>query len=238
MRSLSLHRIGVVLVGLALVMSGCLRGASLEKWMDGGDPLDEATVTAGLKEALRVGSERTVATTSKVDGFWGNALIRILMPEEFEGAANTLRTIGFGKQVDQFELSMNRAAELAAGEATSVLWDAITAMTITDAFKILGGDETAATDYFRERTSEALRIRFRPIVRNKMSEAGLYRIYNDLMDQYDALPLVSKPTFDLDGYVTERTLKGLFTVLGQEERRIREDPAARTTELLRRVFDS
>ena len=206
--------------------------------MDGGDPLDEATVTAGLKEALRVGSERTVATTSKVDGFWGNALIRILMPEEFEGAANTLRTIGFGKQVDQFELSMNRAAELAAGEATSVLWDAITAMTITDAFKILGGDETAATDYFRERTSEALRIRFRPIVRNKMSEAGLYRIYNDLMDQYDALPLVSKPTFDLDGYVTERTLKGLFTVLGQEERRIREDPAARTTELLRRVFDS
>lgn len=225
-------------VVVALALPGCL-SESLGKLINEGDgPLDEATVTAGLKEALRIGSERAVDTTSRVDGFWGNALIRIAMPEEFENAAHTLRRIGLGAQVDEFELKMNRAAELAAGEAKSVLWNAITNMTIGDAFGILGGGDTAATDYFRDKTSDRLHERFRPIVEGTMSEAGLYRIYNDLLDQYDALPLVSRPSFDLDGYITERTLSGLFTILAREEARIREDPAARTTELLRRVFEN
>jgi len=126
--------------------------------------------------------------------------------------------------------------ESAAGEATAVFWDAIKQMTISDASAIPGGNDTAATDYFRDRTSDRLRTRFRPIVEDKMTEVGIYRIYDDLMGKYDALPLVSKPTFDLDGYITENALNGLFTVLGQEEKRIREDPVARTTDLLRRVF--
>ncbi|MFH1680419.1 MAG: DUF4197 domain-containing protein [Candidatus Eisenbacteria bacterium] len=201
-----------------------------------GGALDEPTVAAGLKEALRVGTERTVASTGKVDGFFANQLIRIVMPEELESAAAALRTIGMRKQVDEFELAMNRAAEKSAGEAADVFWGAIKKMTIAEAFDILGGEETAATDYFRAHTSDELRRRFGPIVTDKMGEVGLYNAYNGLMDRYTALPLVEKPVFDLDEYITERALSGMFTVLASEEKRIREDPAARTTELLRKVF--
>ena len=226
-----------LIVALAFFAS-CVPKDSLERWGLGGEekPLDEATVAAGLKEALRIGTERTVDVTSRVDGFWGNALIRIIIPEQFQGLAKSIRSVGLGRQVDEFERAMNRSAELAAKEATSVFWNAISAMTIADAFNILTGGETAATDYFRDRTYERLYDRFQPIVQTKMSEAGLYRIYNNLMDHYDALPITSKPTFDMDAYITEKSLDGLFTILAQEEKRIREDPLARTTDLLRRVF--
>lgn len=224
-----------------ILLSGCasLDSDTLGKIIrSGGDaPLDEATVAAGLKEALRVGTERTVKTTSALDGFLGNALIRIVLPEEFEGAAKTLRSIGLGKQVDEFETTMNRAAERAAGEATGIFWNAITGMTLADAFGILNGGETAATDYFRARTESGLRARFSPIVKEKMSELGLYTTYNELADTYNNLPLVTRPALDLDSYITDRALDGLFVVLSQEERRIREDPLARTTDLLRRVFE-
>jgi hypothetical protein len=200
------------------------------------EPLDEQTVAAGLKEALRVGTERTVDTTSKLDGFLGNALIRIAMPEQFEDVAGVLRDIGFGQQVDNFETGMNRAAERAAGEAKNVFWNAVTGMTVSDAFGILKGHDTAATDYFREKTSNELRSRFHPIVKSKMSEVGLYQMYNEITDYYNKIPLKTAPALDLDEYITERTLNGLFTILGQEEKKIREDPLARTTDLLKCVF--
>ena len=199
-------------------------------------PLDAKTVALGLKDALRVGTERTVASTSTLDGFLANELIRIALPEQLDGLAAALRRLGLGSQVDAFEVTMNRAAERAAGEAKDVFWDAIQNMTLADAYGVLRGGETAATDYFRAHTSDALRARFGPIVSSKMAEVGLYRAYNQLLSRYSALPLVSKPTLELDEYVTERTLEGLFSVLAREEKRIREDPAARTTELLRRVF--
>ena len=200
--------------------------------------LDEQTVGAGLREALRVATERTVKSTSKLDGFLGNALIRIVMPEQFEVAAKTLRTVGFGKQVDELEIGMNRAAERAAGEATKVFLNAITQMTLEDAFSILNGGENAVTNYFRSHTEESLHDRFKPIVTEKMSEIGLYKVYNGLTDYYNKLPLVTTPALDLDEYVTQHALNGLFTILGQEEKRIRTDPLARTTDLLRRVFGS
>lgn len=200
--------------------------------------LDEQTVAAGLREALRVATDRTVISTSKLDGFLGNALIRIVMPEQFEVAAKTLRAVGFGKQVDELEIGMNRAAERAAGEATEVFLNAITQMTLEDAFSILNGGDNAVTNYFRSRTEESLHERFKPIVTEKMSEIGLYKVYNGLTDYYNKLPLVTTPALDLDEYVTQHALKGLFTVLGQEEKRIRTDPLARTTDLLRRVFGS
>lgn len=224
-----------VIMLVCVLLAGCTGLDTILRSGQGG-PLDEQTVAAGLKEALRVGTERTVTSTSKLDGFFGNTLIRILMPEQFETAAGTLRTLGFGKQVDNFEMSMNRAAELAAGEATDIFWNAITQITIADAMGILNGNETAATDYFRSRTETSLRQRFMPIVQGKMSEVGLYSTYNELADYYDNLPLTTKPALDLDEYITERALNGLFTVLGQEEKRIREDPVARTTDLLKRVF--
>jgi len=197
---------------------------------------DEQTVAAGLKEALRVGAERTVAATSKTDGFLANQLIHIALPEQFNQMARTLRKVGLGSQVDALETGMNRAAERAAGEAKGVFWDAITQMTMVDAYHILNGGESAATGYFRERTADRLRSRFHPIVAAKMQEVGLYQLSNQAISSYNALPFVTKPAVDLESYVTEKALDGLFKTLALEEKRIRQDPAARSTELLRRVF--
>ncbi len=203
---------------------------------DGGS-LDESTVVAGLKEALRVGTENTVLSTSRLDGYLGNELIRIAMPEQLESMASTLRRVGFGDQVDELEIGMNRAAERAASEARGVFWNAIRNMTISDGFGILEGGDTAATEYFRDRTGEALYERFHPIVQEKMDEVGLSRLYERIADIYNGLPLAgTTQLIDLDEYVTDRALAGLFTVLAQEERKIRRDPLARTTELLRTVF--
>ena len=238
------HRFSALLVTVILFFSGCAGGS-------GGFPVDEIfrsvltapgagldqqTVAAGLKEALRIGTDRTVSSTARIDGFLANTLIRIVVPEQLAPMAGVLRTVGLGSQVDALEVSMNRAAELAASEARTVFVDAITGMTLADAFSILKGGDTAATDYFRDRTGDTLRARFDPIVAAKMEEVGLYRLYGQLTNAYAALPLTTKPPLDLGDYVTEKSLEGLFTVLGAEEKRIREDPAARTTELLRKVF--
>lgn len=201
-------------------------------------PLDTPTIVAGLKEALRVGTDRTVAATSSENGFLGNELIRIPLPEPMERLARSLRAVGLGGQVDGFEVAMNRAAERAAGEAAPVFIDAITQMSFSDARAILTGGDRAATDYFQRRTSSELAARFRPIVDQSMRTVGVVKLYDELIARAALMPLVPTPRFDLDGYVTDRALAGLFTVLAQEEARIRRDPAARTTELLRRVFAS
>lgn len=198
--------------------------------------LSEPTVVAGLKEALRVGTKRTVAATSQKDGYFGNPLIRIALPDELDAMAQGLRAVGFGGKVDELELAMNRAAEQAAGEATPVFLDAIASMSFDDAYGILKGDDRAATNYFEGRTRGTLAQRFEPIVDDSMRRVGLVRLWDALLARVAALPLVSKPAFDLNVYVTDRALTGLFAVLAQEEARIRADPAARTTELLRKVF--
>jgi len=200
--------------------------------------LDSATVAAGLKEALEVGTGRAVDLTAKTDGFLANELIRIGMPQQLTGMASTLRTLGMGAQVDQLETAMNRGAELAAGEARQVFVDAVKGMTISDAMGILHGGDTAATEYFRGKTESTLASRFQPIVTEKLNEVGLYRTYKPLADTYSSLPLVKTPAVDLEKYVTDKSLDGLFTMLAAEEKRIREDPAARTTELLKKVFAS
>ncbi len=198
--------------------------------------LDEGTIARGLREALEVGSRNAVARTSTLDGFLRNELIRIAVPEELDTMTSALRRFGFGAQVDELELAMNRSAERAAGEATDVFLGAIRGMTLADAREILQGPDTAATDYFRRATSDELRARFEPIVAEKMEAVGLARLYGDLVARYQALPVPKQPAPDLQDHVTEQALAGLFTVLGEEERKIRNDPAARTTELLRRVF--
>jgi hypothetical protein len=199
-------------------------------------PLDNNTIVAGLKEALKVGTRNAVNSTSAMDGFLANELIRIALPDQLKPVGNALRMVGMGGQYDQLELAMNRAAERAAGEATDVFVDAVTQMTFADAREILQGNETAATNYFRDKTSDRLRTRFSPIVDQKMQEVGLARLYQDLVNRYRAIPLVPKVDLDLNSYVTVNALKGLFTVLGQEEQKIRSDPAARVTPLLKRVF--
>ena len=179
-----------------------------------------------------------MARTSAVDGFLGSDRIRIRLPESLDPMAGALRAVGFGSSVDELEVAMNRAAEHAAGEATDVFLGAISRMTISDARGILDGGDTAATEYFRRNTSDALRSRFQPIVTEKVQEVGLAQLYDQLVTRYRALPIPKRDAPELDGYVTERALDGLFTVLGQEEQRIRTDPSARVTQLLQTVFGS
>lgn len=237
----------LLLLPLACLSLSCAGGqglADLESMIGTGVPgagpaaLDGATVVAGLKDALRVGTDRTVSLTSRLDGYLGNELIRIHTPESLGKMTKALRTVGFGRQVDELEVSMNRAAEQAAGEAASVFWSGIQQMSFQDAWGILEGHETAATDYFRRTTSDELRARFAPIVEEKMSAVGLVQLYDDMTARYKAIPLASlgQEPPDLRQHVTDGALEGLFTVLGQEEAKIRKDPGARTTALLRRVF--
>jgi hypothetical protein len=147
-----------------------------------------------------------------------------------------LRRIGLSRQIDEFELAMNRAAESAAGGAFDVFDAAIGELGFSDARAILGGNETAATDYLRRTASEELEARFAPIVERSMSKTGAVAAYDRLLQHWSALPQSTRPQFDLEAYVTGKTLDGLFRVMGQEERKIRTDPAARSSELLRRTF--
>ncbi len=230
-----------VLLAVFVALAGCaeLDPALVESILGGvtSEPLDEATVARGLREALRVGTARAVESTSRIDGFLANELIRVYLPEELEDMAKALRRVGFSRQVDELEVAMNRAAEKAAGEAREIFVDAITGMTIADAFTILRGHDTAATEYLRGRTSDELRRRFQPIIEDKMGDVDLYRGYERLAEVYNGLPFSRRePAPDLEVYLTEEALDGLFTTLGREEKKIRDDPVARTTELLRRVF--
>jgi hypothetical protein len=232
-------------VGLSLGCAGGTGLAELDRVLasagglsGGAGALDESTIVAGLRDALRVGTERAVSSTSRAGGYLTNELIRIHTPESLDTMASALRAAGMGAKVDELEVAMNQAAERAAGEATSVFGKGIQQMTIQDARGILDGGDTAATDYFRRTTSGELRERFAPIVEEKMAAVGLVSLYDDLTTRYRAIPLSSlagEPP-DLRSHVTEGALDGLFTVLGQEESKIRRDPAARSTELLQQVF--
>lgn len=228
---------------MAVMLVGCagLDPAAIDMVLSGSGssgqrPLDERTVADGLREALRVGVGRAIDRVSVVDGYLANELIRIHLPEELQDMAELLRRIGFSRQVDALEVAMNRAAEQAAGEAREVFVDTIVDMSIADAFGILRGGETAATDYLHGRTSNHLRARFRPIIEQRMEKLELYRAYDQLAGTYNALPFTKRPAVSLDTYLTDRSLHGLFAILADEERKIRRDPVARTTELLRRVF--
>lgn len=234
-------RSGILLIG-CLVVTACNGVKGIPNLSDilpslgRGGPLSESTVAAGIKEALRVGAARTVDTTSRPGGFLNNAILRIAMPQELETMATALKTVGLGHHVETLETAMNEAAEQASGEAKAVLWDAVSAMTLTDALSILNGHPRAATEYFRERTSDSLKTRFRPIVDENMNKVGLSRQYRTLVQAYRKIPFTSFQPFDLNNYVTEKGLQGLFTILGNEEEKIREDPLARSSQLLKQVF--
>jgi hypothetical protein len=197
---------------------------------------DESTTASGLKEALSISTEKAVNNVSRVDGYFGNQAIKILMPENIQKVAEVLGKIGYQKQVDDFLLSMNRAAEKAAPKAVSFFVDAITEMTFEDARKILGGGDTAATEFFKQKTHDKLYDAFKPVVSSSMDEVGATRSYKEMMGKYASIPFMDKQSLDLDQYVTNNALDGLFYMVGQEERKIRTDPAARVTDLLKTVF--
>lgn len=198
--------------------------------------LGDVRIGAALKEALQVGTENAVRLTGRRDGYFRNDAIKILLPEQLRTLDRALRAVGLGAQVDELVLGMNRAAERAAPQAKRIFWDAIGAMTIDDARRILEGPDTAATDYFKSKTSNALAAAFRPIVETSMREVGVTRQYTELYRRAQAIPFLNVEAYDLDRYVVTRALDGLFHVVGEEEKKIRTNPAARVTELLREVF--
>lgn len=197
---------------------------------------DEKTNASGIKEALAVGTETAVKKLSQVNGYFGNAAVKILMPSSIQRVADMARMAGFQKQVDDFVLSMNRAAEAAAPVAARYFADAIREMTLDDARGILAGGNTAATDFFRSKTRDKLYAAFKPTVSQKVGEVGATRAYQNLVGRAESLPMMGKQSLDLDDYVTNKSLDGLFLMVGEEEKKIRTNPAARTTDLLKAVF--
>ena len=198
--------------------------------------LSEGKASAGLKEALQVATEKSVSLTGRPNGYFSNAAIKILMPEKLQTVEKGLRMVGYGPQVDEFVLSMNRAAEQAAPAAKQIFMDAITSMTFDDAKKILSGGDTSATEFFKAKTTDNLTAAFKPVVDRTMGEVGVTRQYQELMGRFDAIPFARTQTFDIDGYVVNKALDGLFHVVGEQETLIRTNPAARTTALLQEVF--
>lgn len=201
-----------------------------------GGNLSTDTITKGLKEALKVSTTQAVAKTGKPDGFLGNPAIKIPLPATLQRARTGLQLVGMGPQMDQLEVGMNRAAEQATPLAKQIFLDALIKMTITDARNILNGGDTAATQYFKNATSQDLTTAFTPIVHKAMLNVGVVRQYDAMMQNSMAGPLLQGRGFNLDEYVVGKTLDGLFYMLGQEEKNIRQNPAAQTTAILRQVF--
>jgi hypothetical protein len=173
---------------------------------------------------------------SQENGYFGVESIKIRMPEDIQNVADVLGKLGLQKYVDEFVLSMNKAAEKAAPKAAGFFADSIKEMSIEDAKKILNQGDTAATDYFREKTSSKIYDAFKPVVSSSMDNVGVTKTYKEMMNRYESIPFVEKASLDLDDYVTNKALDGLFYMIGQEERKIRTDPAARVTDLLKNVF--
>lgn len=206
------------------------------KQVTGSEDNEEDTMVAGLKEALDIGTRKAVEKVSVKDGYFGNLAIKIPVPEKLEKTENLLRKLGMDDRVDEFILSMNRAAEAAAPQAKDIFVGAIRDMTVVDAYGIVKGDDTAGTVYFEEKTYGKLTELFKPVITDSMSRVGAVRSYKRMMKAYNSIPLVKDVDVDIEGYVTEKSLDGLFFMLGEEEKKIRRDPAARVTELLEKVF--
>lgn len=193
-------------------------------------------ITAGLKEALQISTTKAVDLTGRPGGFLQNEAIKIPLPDKLRTAARGLRLVGMGPQLDELEVGMNRAAERAAPQAKQIFFNALMKMSIDDARRILTGNPTAATDYFRNASSADLATAFQPIVHTAMQNVGVIQQFSRITQNSIAAPALQK--FDLDGYVVGKTLDGLFYMLGQQEKQIRSNPAAQTTTLLKQVFGS
>lgn len=234
----------LLLISLAFVLPACSSaqfdlkkiGKDINKTVNGSTPLTTQEITDGLKQALSVGSQNAGNSASKVDGYFNNTLIKIPFPPEAKKMESQLRTMGMNKQVDDFVLTMNRAAEEAAKEAAPIFVDAVMGMTINDGLSILNGNDSAATHYLRDKTIASLHAKFKPIIQAAIAKVEVTKYWNPLMTTYNKVPFVEKMNPDLEEYITQKALDGLFLLVAQEEAKIRQDPAARVTDLLKKVF--
>ena len=209
----------------------------VKKMVDPGKAgLTEKDAAAGIKEALEKGTGESVNFVSKLDGYFGNPEIKIPFPENAKEIESKLRAIGMGSQVDQVVLSVNRAAEDAAKSAQTIFVAAIKGMTINDAIQIVKGNNNAATAYLKKTTTSELRAKFSPVIKASLDKVDATRLWTDVIQSYNQIPFVKKQNPDLTAYVTDKAIDGLFVMIAKEELKIRKDPVARTTELLKKVF--
>jgi hypothetical protein len=199
-------------------------------------PVTDSEVANGLKEALSIGIAKGASTASQPDGYFKNSLIRIPFPQDVKKVESTLRSVGMGSLVDNFVLSLNRAAEDAAQSAKPIFLDAIKKLTIKDVWGILTGGKDAATQYLKRTTSDQLLVAFTPRIQASLDKVNATKYYSDVIGAYNNIPVVQRVNPDLTGYATQKAIDGLFLLVAQEEANIRENPVARTTQLLRRVF--
>jgi hypothetical protein len=235
-------RIFSLTIALALTASS-LCAAQMEEALQKAESLEhrdtsglsDGRIIAGLKEALQVSTGKAVAMTGRTDGFLKNQEIRILLPPKLEAVGKGMRMLGMGEQVDDLEIGMNRAAERATPQAKEIFLAALKKMTFSDARHILTGDDTAATEYFQHTSTADLTTAFTPIVHQSMERVGVVQQYQKVLKNAPGANALAHE-FDLDKYVVEKTLAGLFLMCGEEERKIRKNPAAQTTDLLKEVF--
>ncbi len=207
-----------------------------KKAVSGSAPLTAEEVASGLKEALTNGVSKGSDLTSKVDGYFKNPEIKIPFPPDVKKVETRLRQMGLGGEVDKFVLSLNRGAEDAAKEAKPIFVAAIKQMTIDDAFYILKGEPDAATQFLKKTTTSQLKEKFKPVVQKSLDKVSATQYYGDLVGTYNKIPLVQKVNPDLNEYATDLAIQGLFIMIAKEEKNIRQDPLARTSDLLKRVF--
>ncbi len=224
-----MNRLGWALFTLFAITSGPLAAQSL-------DQLSGRDATAGLKAALDKGAAAAVSSLGRSDGFWANPKVKIPLPQTLERARGALRLMGKGEEVDALELAINRAAEQAVPQAKTLLTSAVKSMSVDDAKQILRGGDDSVTQFFKAKTAPQLSQRFLPIVRKVTEKSGLAQQYNALAGQGAAFGLIKQEQATVERYVTQKTLDGLFTMIAEEERKIRANPVAAGSDILRRVF--
>tara|TARA_R110000765_G_scaffold261646_2_gene361658 strand:- start:53 stop:754 length:702 start_codon:yes stop_codon:yes gene_type:complete len=219
-----------------LVLSSCAELQSVVDNLPSQTGIDNTTIAAGLKQALDKGIEEQVTKLTKTDGFYKNELVKILLPEELQKVDKTLRSIGLSSLADEGLKILNRAAEDAVGEATPIFVNAVKGITFTDARNILLGDDRSATSYLETRTKDELYAKFNPVIQQSFNKVGADKIWENLINRYNQIPLTNKVNPDLTDYVTQQALQGVYTMIAVEEKDIRTSVAARSTDLLRKVF--
>ncbi len=231
----------VLLLSAGIVGAGQAQSLlnNLKKKVTGssGSSLSSDDIVNGLKQALTLGAQKSADKLSAADGFFKDAVVKILLPPQAQNAEKTLRNLGMGQLVDNAILSMNRAAEDASKSAAPIFVNAIKGMSVQDGLGILRGADTAATGYLRKSTSPQLTTAFHPVIDSSLQKTGATKYWKDVFETYNKLPTTFKKVNpDLSGYVTQKAMDGIFYYVAQEEKQIRKDPAAQVTDLLKKVF--
>lgn len=225
-----------LLIGITLFISCNELQQVVNQLPTGTDTLGNEEIGNGLRAALNKGITKQVSRLTKTDGFFKNDLVKILMPRELRKVDKTLRDIGLGNLADEGLKVLNRAAEDAVGEATPIFVNAVKEISFNDAKGILLGNEQAATEYLKERTTKELYDKFNPVIKSSFEKVGADKVWTSLINKYNSIPLTSNVNPDLTDYVTQEALKGVFTMIAVEEKEIRTKASSRTTDLLKQVF--